>query len=118
MTFCMYTAPIRPNCASISGRHSLFAPPSQSMKKPSDFGISGAKATRLIPLMRLTISVAPTTSAPLFPAEAKASPRPSASARRPTAIELSFFVRMISVASSSMVITSGQPMISKSEIST
>ena len=104
-----------PNCSSISGRHSLFAPPSASMKKPSDFGMSGANATRLTPLMRLTSNVAPTTSAPLLPADANASPLPSAKARRPTAIELCFLARVIAVGSSSIVMTSGQSMISKSE---
>ena len=48
-------------------------------------------AVRRTPLRRLTISEAPTTSAPVLPAETKASPLPSLSACMPTAIELSAY---------------------------
>ena len=74
------------------------APLSMSIKKPLLPGTMGANATRLIPLIRLTIMVAPTTSAPLLPADTKASPFPWATRRRPSAMEESFFSFMIAPA--------------------
>ena len=52
-----------------------------------------------------TIKVAPTQTAPLLPAETNASPSPSWSSLRPTAIELSFFVLTTSVPASFCEIT-------------
>ena len=99
--------PITPNCIKYSGLHSTFAPESISMNIPSSFGITGASAARLIPRIRFTIIVAPTTSAPVLPAEMNASPCPSASCRSPSAIEQSFLARIISVGGSSIDITVG-----------
>ena len=72
---------------SIGTLPSAFAPVSTRIKGLSAVGITAPSAGRLTPRMRLTRNVAPTSSAPVLPAETKASPRPSASARRPTAME-------------------------------
>ena len=76
-----------PNWVSISLLHSAFAPESISIKQPFSFGMMVGMAVRRTPLRRLTTSDAPTTIAPVLPAETKASPCPSLSARIPTAIE-------------------------------
>ena len=86
---------------------STLAPLSISIKKPLSLGITGANATRLTPLIRLTIIVAPTTRAPEFPAERNASPSPAASFFSPSAMEELFLLFIISPAESSIVITSG-----------
>ncbi len=91
---------------------STFAPPSISIKQPSLFGITGANAILLIPLIRLTIKVEPTTKAPLLPAEIKASPSFAANRCKPSAIEHFDLDFIISPAWSSIVITSGTSAIS------
>ena len=69
-------------------------------------GSTGARAARRIPCMRLTVSVAPVSSAPVLPAETTASPFPSLSIVSATAIDESFLRRVAVLGSSSMVITS------------
>ena len=59
-----------------------------------------ARAGRFTPLMVRTMRLAPTCSAPVLPAETKASPLPSASIRRPTTMLESFLVRMALAGSS------------------
>ena len=102
MTFSMYALPIAANCTSISGRHSVFAPASMSTKLPLSPGITGEGAIRLIPLIRLTMKVAPNTRAPVLPADTKASPLFSARRVSPTAMEV-FFPDLISSFGSSCI---------------
>ena len=64
-------------------------------------------AGRFTPLMRLTMRVPPTTSAPVLPAETKASPPPSASIWSPRAMLLSLYCFIIAVGSASIGKTSG-----------
>ena len=94
-----------PNCISISGRQSTLAPPSIRIRWPFAVGRIGARAGRFIPLSLFAINVEPTTSAPVLPAETKASPLPSARACKPTAMEQSFLLLIISVGSSWISIT-------------
>ncbi len=101
-----------PNCHSISGLQPTLAPASISMKQPLLFGITGAKAMRLMPFMRFTMNVEPMVSAPLLPPETNASPSPTARRLKPSAIDEFDFDLSISPASSSMVITSGASAIS------
>ena len=62
--------------------------------------------------MRLTMSVAPVSSAPVLPAETTASPLPSRSMLSATVMEASFLRRVAVLGSSSMVMTSLASMIS------
>ena len=64
-----------------------------------------ASAARLIPLIRLTKRDAPTTIAPVLPAETKASPSPEASIFMPTAIVQSSYDLTTSVGSTSTGMT-------------
>ena len=57
------------------------------MKLPLSPGSIGDGAILLMPLIRLTMKVAPMTSAPVLPADTKASPLPSESRLSPRAIE-------------------------------
>ena len=70
-----------------------------------------------MPFILFTINVAPTTSAPVEPAETKASPSTSASIFMPTAIEQSFLPLITSVGSSHISITVSACLICKAVIS-
>ena len=94
--------------ASISGRHSTFAPQSSSRYALFLAGTMVASAGRLMPRRVRTMRLAPTWSAPVLPAETKASPFPSLSIFRPTTMEESFFVRMALAGSSHISMTSVQ----------
>ena len=94
--------------ASISGRHSTFAPQSSSRYALFLAGTMVASAGRLTPRRVRTMRLAPTWSAPVLPAETKASPLPSLSIFRPTTMEESFFVRMALAGSSHISMTSVQ----------
>ena len=94
--------------ASISGRHSTFAPQSSSRYALFLAGTMVASAGRLMPRRVRTMRLAPTWSAPVLPAETKASPLPSLSIFRPTTMEESFFVRMALAGSSHISMTSVQ----------
>ena len=67
-----------------------------------------ASAGRLMPRRVRTMRLAPTWSAPVLPAETKASPLPSLSIFRPTTMEESFFVRMALAGSSHISMASVQ----------
>ena len=70
---------------------SAVAPQSMSTEPPPPVGTTGAMAARRMPLIRFTKSVAPDSSAPVDPADTKASPSPLFSRFRPTVREESFF---------------------------
>ncbi len=61
--------------------------------------------------MRLTVSVAPVSSAPVEPAETTASPLPSLSRRSATAMDESF-LRRVAVLGSSSIVTISRASIS------
>lgn len=63
-------------------------------------------------MIRLTKKVAPMIRAPVLPAETKASPFPSASRRRPTAMEQPLCSLRMLLGSSSIVMTSEASTIS------
>ena len=67
-----------------------------------------ARAGRFTPRRVRTMRLAPTCSAPVLPAETKASPLPSFSRFRPTTMEESFLLRMALAGSSHMSMTSVQ----------
>ena len=113
----MYMSPSLANWQSIGTVHSTFAPVSTKMNGPSAEGITAPSAGRLTPLIRLTINVAPTSSAPVLPAEINASPLPSASACKPTAIDVFFPAFKISVGWVSIWKTSSACKSSKAPIS-
>ena len=89
----------------MEGRHSTLAPESSSMKGVLP-GMMVASAGRLTPFTVRTIRLVPTCSAPVEPAETKASPLPSASSFRPTTMLESFLVRTALAGSSHISITS------------
>ena len=76
----------------MEARHSTLAPQSSSRKGVLP-GMTVASAGRLTPFTVRTMRLAPTCSAPVEPAETKASPLPSASIRRPTTMLESFLAR-------------------------
>ena len=76
----------------MAARHSTFAPQYNSRKGVLP-GMTVASAGRLTPFTVRTMRLAPTCSAPVEPADTKASPFPSASIRRPTTMLESFFAR-------------------------
>ncbi len=78
------------------------APQSISTVPLPKFGKTGARAARLIPLMRFAMSVAPDKSAPVLPAETMASAFSSRKSLRPTAIEESFLSLKTVLGSSSI----------------
>ena len=84
--------------------HSALAPQSQRTARPPNTGITGPIAARRRPRIRLTTKVAPASSAPVEPAETKASPWPSLRRFRPTVREESFFT-LKAVAGSSQIST-------------
>ena len=84
--------------------HSAFAPQSHRIIRPPAVGSSGPMAARRMPRIRFTSSVAPASSAPVEPAETKASPAPSRSSVIPTVREESF-VFLNAVAGSSEIST-------------
>ena len=70
---------------------SAVAPQSTSTAPPPPVGTTGAMAARRMPRMRLTSSVAAASSAPVDPADTKASPSPLFSRFSPTVRDESFF---------------------------
>ena len=89
----------------MEARHSTFAPQSSSRKGVLP-GMTVASAGRLTPFTVRTMRLAPTCSAPVEPAETKASPLPSASMRRPTTMLESFLARTALAGSSHISMTS------------
>ena len=87
---------------------SILAPQSTSTASPPTVGISGAIAARRMPRTRLTSSVAPESSAPVLPAEIKASPSPARSICSPTVMDESFFRRQARAGSSHISMVSVQ----------
>ena len=92
--------------------HSALAPQSQRTARPPAVGIWGPMAARRMPRMRLTTSVAPESSAPVDPAETKASPAPSFSRFNPTVREESGFCLKAMAGSSAISTTSLASLIS------
>ena len=84
---------------------SAVAPQSMRTNPPFWVGTTGHMAARRMPQMRLTIRVAADRSAPVEPAETKASASPSLSFCRPTVMEESFFSLKARAGLSSMVMT-------------
>ena len=82
------------------------APQSMSTAPPFPVGTTGARAARRMPLIRLVTRVAPDSSAPVEPAETKASPAPSLRRVSPTVREESFFFRNAVAGSSHISTTS------------
>ena len=80
------------------------APQSISTALPVVVGMTGAIAARRMPWIRLVISVAPVSSAPVEPADTAASPSPSRSIVNAAPMEVSFF-RRNTVAGSSHIST-------------
>ena len=78
----------------------------------SRLGSTGAMAARRTPLMRLTISVAPVSRAPVEPADTIASPSPFLSMVGATVMDASFLRRVAVLGSSSIVIMSRASTIS------
>ena len=96
--------------------HSALAPQSTMMVlPPALLGMAGPMEALRIPLTRLTMRVAPVSSAPVLPADTTASPLPSLSRLSATAMEESFFRRVAVLGSSSMEMTSLASTISISE---
>ena len=77
-----------------------------SMTPRAPFGSTGARAARRMPGMRLAVSVAPVSRAPVLPADTTASPSPARSILSATAMLESFLRRVAVLGSSSMVMTS------------
>ena len=97
---------MKANWSRYSAVHSTLAPQSISTApSPSMVGITGARAARRMPLMRLVIRVAAESRAPVLPAETMASPTPSRSRFRATVREESFFSRKALEGLSSMLMT-------------
>ncbi len=67
------------------------APQSTKTAPPPPVGTTGAMAARRMPLIRFTSRVAPASSAPVEPADTKASPPPFFTMFSPTVREESFF---------------------------
>ena len=76
------------------------------LSPPRALGTVGLSAARRMPRSRRTISVAPESRAPVFPAETTASPRPSFSRFSATVMEESGLSRQARAGSSSIVTTS------------
>ena len=85
------------NCWRTAGRTSVLIPLSMTIALPLAVGITGANATRLTPLMRLTMNIEPAPIAPELPAERNASPSPSLSRRKPVAREV-FAIALVRIA--------------------
>ena len=77
-----------------------------STAPPFPVGTTGASAARRMPLIRFATRVAPDSSAPVEPAETKASPSPAFSRFSPTVSEESFFFRKAVAGSSHISTTS------------
>ena len=101
-----------PKVLIISARHSALAPQSSSRNGCLSVGICAASAGRLMPLSVRTIRLVATCSAPVDPAETKASASPFLSMVKPRIMLESFFWRAALTGSSSIVMTSGQSMSS------
>ena len=104
-----------PKALSISGRHSTLAPQSSSRKCCFAPGMGVASAGRLTPLTVRTRRLVPTCSAPVEPAETKASPSPFFSMVRPLTMLESVLWRTALTGSSCMVISSLQSTMAKGE---
>ena len=89
-----------------SGVPSAVAPQSMSTIFPFAVGTTGASAARRMPRMRLMSRVAAESSAPVEPAETKASPFLALSRFRPTVMEESGLSLKARAGLSSMVMTS------------
>ena len=99
-----------PKAFSISGRHSTLAPQSSSRKFCLAPGIGVASAGRFTPLTVRTIKLVPTCSAPVEPADTKASASPFLSIVSALTIPESVLWRTALTGSSSMVMFSVQGM--------